>query len=317
MRREGGRSLHRALPFYDLLVVIPSNVKNVEKRQGIRDSWAKYLDAAGRCARCSSARTVKIVFGIGQASEPDATSLAFEQQAFGDVAVLEVPPGQDFYRNLATKVQSCIAFAVRNFRFGLLLKVDTDSFVFMDRLLPLLESQQLFQKDGEEGPGIYGGAFQSNARPDETPGGKWADRTYRLMTGHDLFPKYARGAGYLLSPSLCRYIAGILEAQPDSEDTWAGLPHLQALPNEDVSVGFWLEPVVHRKVELAIAHLPTGCRNKTQVIDHHVMPKLMALRWSTLESQGDPCSAQHVLQEEVFEQLLATKLDALNYSGLS
>ena len=41
--------------YYDLLVVIPSNVKNVEKRQSIRDSWAKYIDPGPtlqQCFRC-------------------------------------------------------------------------------------------------------------------------------------------------------------------------------------------------------------------------------------------------------------------------
>ena len=77
-------------------MVIPSNVKSVEKRQSIRESWAKYLDAAGRCARCNSTRTVKILFGVGKADEADATGLELEQRAFGDVATLaEVGASQD------------------------------------------------------------------------------------------------------------------------------------------------------------------------------------------------------------------------------
>jgi len=32
-----------------------------------------------------------------------------------------------------------------------------------------------------------------------------------------------------------------------SGDDWATFPELQPLPNEDVSVGFWLEPVMHEK----------------------------------------------------------------------
>ena len=39
---------------------------------------------------------------------------------------------EDHYKDLTTKVQKCIAYAVEHFRFALLLKVDTDSFVFMD-----------------------------------------------------------------------------------------------------------------------------------------------------------------------------------------
>ena len=38
----------------------------------------------------------------------------------------------------------------------------------------------------------------------------WVPTTYGdglRLTGHELFPTYARGAGYALSPALCRFIA--------------------------------------------------------------------------------------------------------------
>ena len=59
---------------------------------------------------------------------------------------------------------------------------------------------------------------------------------------------------------------------------------LHTLPNEDVSIGFWLEPVNHVKVDLPVAHLPVGCRDERQVIDHHVMPTLMAMRFTSLQA---------------------------------
>ena len=68
------------------------------------------------------------------------------------------------------------------------------------------------------------------------------------------------------------------------------------------------------QVELPISHLPIGCRDRSQIIDHHVLSKLMATRWKSLEETGDPCSAAAV-SEETFEQVLTSKLDALNYSG--
>ena len=68
------------------------------------------------------------------------------------------------------------------------------------------------------------------------------------------------------------------------------------------------------QVELPISHLPIGCRDRSQIIDHHVLSRLMATRWKSLEETGDPCSAAAV-SEETFEQVLTSKLDALNYSG--
>ena len=85
-----------ARSYYDLLVMVPSNVKNVEKRQSIRQSWARYIDSTGTCARCNSTRTVKILFGVGEADGADATSLELEQRVFGDVATLaQVRTSQD------------------------------------------------------------------------------------------------------------------------------------------------------------------------------------------------------------------------------
>lgn len=305
-----------ARPFVDLLVIIPSNIRESDKRAAIRQSWGKYIDPLGHCKRCKSNRTIKIIFGIGRPTDEDKL-IENETAFFQDLALLNLDGQSDHYRNLSTKVRSCIEYAVHHFRFALLLKVDTDSFLFMDRFLSLAEQKKLFgDSDHSNMTNIYGGAFQNDARPDENPAGKWVDRTYRKLTGHELFPKYARGAGYVLSPSLCRYIAqGLPEHDSGKGDDWATFPELQPLPNEDVSVGFWLEPVMHEKVELPISHLPIGCRDRKQIIDHHVMPKLMRLRWKSLEETGDPCSAAGV-QEEAFEQELTSRLDALNYSGM-
>lgn len=308
---------HPGNPVVDLLVIIPSSVKELDKRVAVRHSWGKYIDSFGHCKRCNSSRTVKILFGVARPAEGDAgmvEQVEKEIEVFGDLAVLNLGGQADHYRNLTTKVRSFLEYALQHFRFGLLLKVDTDSFVFMDRFLSMAEQKKLFHPDTNS-TNIYGGAFQSGARPDENPAGKWVDRTYRKLTGHELFPKYARGAGYVLSPPLCRYIAEGLPGRDSGDgDAWAGFPELQPLPNEDVSVGFWLEPIVHAKVELPISHLPIGCRDRSQIIDHHVLSRLMATRWKSLEETGDPCSAAAV-SEETFEQVLTSKLDALNYSG--
>ena len=60
-----------------------------------------------------------------------------------------------------------------------LAEVDTDSYVFLDRLLALLEAKKLFQEDAQD-HGIYAGAFQTNARPDENPAGPCRVDTDRI-----------------------------------------------------------------------------------------------------------------------------------------
>jgi len=233
---------HPGNPVVDLLVIIPSSVKELDKRVAVRHSWGKYIDSFGHCKRCNSSRTVKILFGVARPAEGDAgmvEQVEKEIEVFGDLAVLNLGGQADHYRNLTTKVRSFLEYALQHFRFGLLLKVDTDSFVFMDRFLSMAEQKKLFHPDTNS-TNIYGGAFQSGARPDENPAGKWVDRTYRKLTGHELFPKYARGAGYVLSPPLCRYIAEGLPGRDsgdgDIDSSWSLLC---------IGFGFEHERLVH------------------------------------------------------------------------
>ena len=45
------------------------------------------------------------------------------------------------------------------------------------------------------------------------------------------------------------------------------------------------------------------------------MPKLMNLRWKNLEETGDPCN-KAAKQEEIFEDISASKRDELNYTQM-
>lgn len=302
-----------ALPFVDLLVIIPSTVKETEKRIAIRHSWGKYVDLEGHCERCRSNRTIKILFGVAR-PEGEDRSIENETEIFQDLALLNLDQQADHYRKLTLKVRSCIEYAVQHFRFSLLLKVDTDSFIFMDRFLLLAEKKKLFGQEFGNPTNIYGGKFLHNHKPNASLASKWTDRTYGKLTGLEYFPAYAHGAGYILSPSLCRYIAEGLSEHAAKSDAWAAFPELQPLPNEDVSVGFWLQPVVHTKVEMPISEFPRGCRDGRKIIDHHVMPKLMNLRWKNLEETGDPCN-KAAKQEEIFD-ISASKRDELDYTQM-
>lgn len=192
--------------FVDLLVIIPSTVKETEKRIAIRHSWGKYVDLEGHCERCRSNRTIKILFGVAR-PEGEDRSIENETEIFQDLALLNLDQQADHYRKLTLKVRSCIEYAVQHFRFSLLLKVDTDSFIFMDRFLLLAEKKKLFGQEFGNPTNIYGGKFLHNHKPNASLASKWTDRTYSKLTGLEYFPAYAHGAGYILSPSLCRYIA--------------------------------------------------------------------------------------------------------------
>ena len=55
---------------------------------------------------------------------------------------------------------------------------------------------------------------------------------------------------FTVDPNLWLCVRNMVPSKPVSlGDAWAAFPELQPLPNEDVSVGFWLQPVVHTKAD--------------------------------------------------------------------
>lgn len=309
------------LPYYDLVVVVPAHSsKDLARREAIRDSWMRYMGSDGVCQRCNSKRTVKVLFTLGQVSN-DVDKVAAEASKHNDIGVLpDFHEDKDVYTNLANKVRRSIAYAVDHYMFSMLLKADTDSYVFMDRLLYFLDKQDLWRGPGDQRDGIYAGNFKAGegAKPIEKPNNRWSDLIFRKVTGHAFFPKHAKGPGYLLSPSLCRFIS---EWAPHEENRggWAMLPQLDDLPNEDVAVGWWLEPVKHQKVELPVAMWATACSylqnqdprmpTNEAVIDHKVDPKLMRLRYAQFEKTGDACSSIDVIEEGIAETESGIALD--------
>ena len=273
-KSTGSETTETSRPYYDLLVIVPSHFSDTKGRSAVRQSWGRYLNQTGHCPTCKSPRTVKIIFGLG--GKANHTSIALEGGQ--DLAFLGA---SDEYGKLTEKIRRLITYALQHYRFALLLKVDTDSFVFMDRLLKTAEAQKLF----EEKNNVYAGHFIGLIEPIVNMSdrdAKWADFDYSRLTGQKLLPKYAGGFGYFLGPSLCRYLANHGKALTD-------LPALLPLANEDVAIGFWLQPVKHLKVFLYISPTADGCRRKKMIIDHKITPKRMLNRWEKMMNRGDPC----------------------------
>ena len=79
--------------------------------------------------------------GVG--SDGDEATVAEEASRFGDMVIVK-GFSQSYYTDRARKTRLSIRAAVKMFEFGLLMKTDTDSFIFLDRLLPLLEKRNMF-----------------------------------------------------------------------------------------------------------------------------------------------------------------------------
>lgn len=292
-------------PYYDLMVIVPAGSSEISRRNAIRKYWTEYVDSNGNCKKCNSKRTSKLLFLVGQADGEEVKKEIAEKSDIASLAGLTKE--MDFYRNLTAKVKSSIRYAVQNFRFSLLLKVDTDSFIFLDRLLDQAEKSDMFHNAADARPGIYAGKFFLDAQPVETEGKRWTDTDYRKVTGMQTFPTYACGAGYMMSHNLARFIANQQDeadmalkessSQDEEDDHWIRMPQLQDLVNEDVSVGFWLQPVAHQKVHIPVAPYALGCRDRSQVIDHHVKEKLFGLRAESLQANGNPCASEEAARE--------------------
>ncbi|CAJ1376008.1 unnamed protein product, partial [Effrenium voratum] len=223
VRKEAGNASR--LEHYDLLVIIPAKLTRDRRRlQAVRDTWARDIDESHRCARCGSNRTVKYLFVLGEeASEADAPP---------DAVVL--PRCSSDYDRLAEKVRRGIHYVVGRYSFNLLLKADTDSWIFLDRLLQFAEDHRLF--DGKRA--VQAGEVRRHGRP-QGAGGRNEDSVFAQLTGQETYPVYTPGCGYLLTRNLCNYIS--LLAETKSQAGEEALPELQDLPQEDVAVGFWLE----------------------------------------------------------------------------
>jgi len=271
-----------AAPYVDLLIIVPVHLPDeMEKREGIRHSWAQYLDSHGYCTSCNSNRTVKILFMAASSDRESGDQ---------DTVLLKFDNADDNWGNLPKKLRYACSYALKHYRFSLLLKVDSDSFVFMNRFFKFADKHDLWRAADDPRPGIYGGDFSTGTSetPIENANNKWAEPNYRKLTGHQHFPWHAKGAGYLLSPSLVKFIA-YGQQMPAGQDA-DQLVDLQALRNEDVSVGFWLQPVMKERVDMKVANEPKGCQDRDTVIDHRVSSALARFRFQQFAAHGDECT---------------------------
>lgn len=288
-----------SLPSVDLMIVVPSHsTHEADTRAAIRESWGQYLNkTAVNCTLCER-HDVKLLFVVGE--EGNETEIASEVDDFKDLGVLE-DFSQPEHGGDAEMTQRTIRYAVEHFKFKLLLKVNTQSWVFMDRLLKFLEEDGLFEINASE-PGYYVGNFAGPPTPALRDDAS-LDETYFASTGSKIYPMYAKGGGFLLSPDLCEYISGMGAASEDTsgapkwgaEYGWAPVPRLMSLGRDDVSVGLWLLPVNHTKVQMPVGIGNEGCsgfHSSSLIIDHHVDADGMRDRWRNFMETGNICAAQ-------------------------
>jgi len=270
---------------YDLLIVIPASAERDQQRMdAVRETWTLDIDPeTHQCARCQSNRTVKYLFLLGNEAADEAPEK--------DIAILRRCSSD--YDHLAHKVRQGIRYAVTHYSFHLLLKADTDSWIFLDRLIDFAEGHRLFSRSG-----VHAGEIRRRGKPQTYAGAQNRDEVFSQLTSQDTYPVYTPGCGYLLTRDLCNYISLLSEDQDGRNQQDSALPGLTELPQEDVAVGFWLEAVEHQRLSMPLSIFGDACRKsegESFVLDHYVSQEQMRHRWRNLQQSGDPCRGEAAL----------------------
>jgi len=253
---------------WDVFIVIPSASKERDRRDAIRASWTKML-ISHKCERCLQS---KVAYRFVVGAEGDVAAAHREAEKFGDVGILHDFKQVKAYTKRSEKTLRSIRYAVQHFDFKFLLKCDTDSWVYLDRLLHHFDANSLWTKDK-----LYAGRFKAlGQKPVANNSSKWYDPVYGKITGFQMYPKHAKGAGYVLSRSLAEGLA----RQP--LDFWA------FIPCEDTAVGFWLIAAEKQIYELPVVSWNANCAEGI-VIDHAITPEIMRVRFKNLSTPGAIC----------------------------
>lgn len=155
-----------------LLVLVISAVKNRNRRDTIRETWAQPKE------------DVKILFVVSKDKSLNAEKLVHND-------MLEVDE-EEGYKLLTRKVIASFS-SIRDINFDYLLKCDDDSFVNMPLIVNELEHMPKKR--------FYWGYFDGNAHVKKR--GKFKETEWTLC---DRYLPYALGGGYVLSKDLIIYI---------------------------------------------------------------------------------------------------------------
>lgn len=214
----------------ELVILILSAPKNLERRTVIRETWL----ALGKNAASTSSYRFKHYFVMGSLglTGDEVLHLSAEQSEFGDILIL---PVYDSYKNLTEKVLRSFEWLDEQFDYGLgykyTLKCDDDSFVNLPALLSEIPKIELtlsnsnlqfslnlppeklnhfittdVQINGNSvqvlNMSLYWGYFHGSAKVKTS--GKWKETDWIAC---DRYVPYALGGGYILSKPLVNFIA--------------------------------------------------------------------------------------------------------------
>ena len=220
-----------------LAIVVLSARQNFERREAIRQSWAKgfgnvyFIVSAEAChvpfmyrantLECNADHDRLILeddlSAHKRAMESESEMLMREWQTHDDVVIVN---GVEVYRNLPDKLKQAFRWASGNTKADWILKVDDDCFVHISKIIAIMRDSKL---DTNSAPVVFGMIARDFA---VLRAGKWAETDYH----RDTYPPFPLGsAGYMVSRKIVNIISNL------------ALPNYQG---EDVSLGVWLDETV-------------------------------------------------------------------------
>lgn len=256
------------VPSLKLLILVISAVKNQNRRDAIRETWAKVNG------------DVKILFILSRAQYLNA-----EKLVHNDILEVDI---EDEYRLLSRKLVKSFEH-VHSINFEYLLKCDDDTFVDVPKVIGELNNAPRNK--------FYWGYFNGNANVKRA--GKWKETGWILC---DKYLPYALGGGYVLSKDLIMFIVNnqdylryVFKKKFFIINLVIGYYFSSLFISEDVSVGVWLAPLnITRKHDRRFdtEYRSRGCHND-HLVTHKRSPQVMKLYWSRIIQTGKMCDKEY------------------------
>jgi len=249
-----------------LVVMIVTAPKNSLQRNTIRKTWLSQLDKQDR-----PYKEIRYWFVMGTKSLPeiDLSNVRKEQKENGDLLLLD--DLEDSYDKLTMKLALMCEWAVKNWKFQVLMKVDDDTFVRIDKILWELKVNPYKSVEN-----LYWGYFYGKAHVKQS--GPWKETDWKLC---DYYLPYARGGGYLLAYDLVQFVAR----------NWR---MFQTYKSEDVTLGAWLAPLQLTRVHdtrFDTEYKSRGCSNRF-IVSHKQSPQDMEDKHASILSTDNLCKRE-------------------------
>mmetsp|Transcript_46406 Transcript_46406/g.118477 ORF Transcript_46406/g.118477 Transcript_46406/m.118477 type:complete len:287 (+) Transcript_46406:128-988(+) len=188
-----------------LSICISSAPGNVDRRRALRTSWLGYLTSADSILPPDLRSCVEYYFVLGKESEPE---LRDEAKTSGDLLFIDAPEG---YGNLWRKTLEFLrwadqrAEATRAPGERFFMHADDDSFVRLDKLLPLMQTWPCSRW-------YWGYIWDPASTRNTAPIRNQANKSFMPEEQYpfDFYPPFASGCGFVLSWDLVQ----ALLAQP-------------------------------------------------------------------------------------------------------